>query len=260
MVGPRESAGGLPEPQPADWSGMLGSVKAMTAVLTSTIEDAQQLLLEDAALVDQENEREWNAKPLLRPGVKARPEFGLGYTERHMLVLAVSSYTHRVYTASGSRPRAPQVTALTVTMLSRPGSAGLSFPLVVKAGRFPCTYRQRSIRRSSAGWPRRRRAACPARRGGGGGSAPWTACPARGGAWRPWAAGWPRCAASPAGGRRRWTRRTPGARPVHQVRVQVFCTVGRWARGWRAGGTGASAAAPDTAQVWGPKLAELKHG
>lgn len=132
MVGPRESAGGLPGPQPADWNGMLGSVKAMTAVLTSTMEDAQQLLLEDAALVDQENEREWNGKPLLRPGVKARSLspflFLAGCGKRHTPVHAVF-YTNTVCRRQATPgPGAPQLAGLTAAVLSRPGFAGLSLP------------------------------------------------------------------------------------------------------------------------------------
>lgn len=72
MLGPREDRGGLPEQRQADWDAMLNNVKAMTATLAGTVEDAQQLLAEDAALFDQENEREWNGKPVVRQGVKVR--------------------------------------------------------------------------------------------------------------------------------------------------------------------------------------------
>lgn len=51
---------------------MLSSVKATTAALASTMEDAQQLLAEDALLVDRENERDWNGRPMARPDAKVR--------------------------------------------------------------------------------------------------------------------------------------------------------------------------------------------
>lgn len=72
MVAPRGGPTGPPEPRCADWDAMLSSVKATTAALASTMEDAQQLLAEDALLVDRENERDWNGRPMARPDAKVR--------------------------------------------------------------------------------------------------------------------------------------------------------------------------------------------
>ena len=70
MVAPRGGPTGPPEPRSADWDAMLSSVKATTAALASTMDDAQQLLAEDALLFDRENDREWNGRPLARPEAK----------------------------------------------------------------------------------------------------------------------------------------------------------------------------------------------